>query len=419
MKGRLYLTDKRIVRGLIETRKQLLSVAKGMKAEDMRAAIEEIYAAAKIQRTPETREDMANLYTLDEQGIAHIDVVGLLTPTVDPCAAFFQEAETEYGFIQAAIREANKDFRVQGLQLEIDSPGGYANGVDETAQMIRASEKPLTARVHNMAASGAYWLASQAGRIIASSPADQIGSIGVVADEYDDDDWYANQGVIHRVYTSTDAPDKRPDTKTEEGRAKIVAMLDDLHQVFASRVAAGRHTTIEQVNANYGRGGLLIAADAREVGMIDEVIGVPEINQSGVAGEQTAAKASGIKQTGRGTMTPAELLKEHPECYAAIQEIGVQEERKRVEKLRAWAEADSACAQVVAEAIASGRSVDDVMPQIHAAIRKAANAEKPTGDDNPPPVTTATATTGSGEQGNDEEAVRKQAKALVASLPKD
>lgn len=433
MKGRLYLTDEATVRGLIKARKDLLAAARGMKADDMRAAIQEIYAAAKILETPQTAEDMQGLYDLDNEGIAHIPVVGILTPSIDPCAAFFQEASTEYGFIQAALKRASEDFSVWGIELEIDSPGGYVDGLGETAQMIRASEKPIAARVHNLAASAAYWLASQADSILVSSPADQVGSIGVVVDEYDDDEWYAQKGITHRVYTSTDAPDKRPDTKTPEGRSKIIKMLDDMHGVFASEVAEGRETTVENVNANYGRGGLLIASDAIKVGMVDGFSDVmawgpncpkkkkkktsASAELSGVAGN-TAAQADGIQGTGRGTMTLEELKRDHPELHAAVlaagREAGVAEERKRVAKLQAWADNNPVCADIVAKALVSGETAEDMTPQFMAAIQKGreAGGEAP---ENPPQVNTAAAASGSGE--GQAEVSDEQIKAALAKLP--
>lgn len=142
---------------------------------------------------------------------------------------------------------------------------------------------------------------------------------------------------------------------------------------------------------------------------------------AGVAGN-TVAKADGIIDTRRGTMTLEELKRDHPDLYAAVfaagHEAGVIEERKRIEQLDAWADADPACKQVVAEAKASGKSVDEAMPRIYAAIREAVKP-KGDGDDNPPDVNTATQTTGSGAAGETEEQVREKAKALVDSLPKD
>ena len=85
-------------------------------------------------------------------------------------------------------------------------------------------------------------------------------------------------------------------------------------------------------------------------------------------------------------MNPTELLKQHPECYAEVVEIGVQKEKQRVAKLMNWASADPACKDIVAEAIVSGKSGEDVTPQLMAAIKNA--------PENPPVVATAAAAVG-------------------------
>jgi len=404
MKNRFFVAEAQTVRGLIDTRKQLISASKGMRAEDMRIAISDIYAAAWVRTTPETPEDMAKLYDVDELGVAHIPVYGVLTPQADPCAAFFAEAETEYGFIRAALAHAQDDIRVQTIALEIDSPGGYVDGVDETAQAIRNSAKPVTSMIHNLAASGAYWLASQSKRIVATSPADQIGSIGVVVEEYDTDQQLANAGIIHRVYTSTDAPDKYPDTKTEEGRAKIVSLLNDLHSVFVARIAQGRNKSDKKVNQDFGRGSLLIAAEALRVGMIDEIAGI--LTQPAVGGNNAARAAETQEEV--QVMDLNQLKKEHPDVYGAAVADGVAQERERVTKLQNWSTQNPACKEIVAEAIVNGKSAEDVLPQLMAAIGKA--------PENPPAVATAQAPTASGEQGK--EPTDADIKAVLARLPR-
>ncbi|MCU7813133.1 MAG: S49 family peptidase [Candidatus Thiodiazotropha sp. (ex Notomyrtea botanica)] len=77
-------------------------------------------------------------------------------------------------FIQADV-----DNQVQRIILDIDSPGGQANGISELAAMIRNADKPVTAYVGGTGASAAYWLASAADHVVLSDTA-LVGSIGVV-----------------------------------------------------------------------------------------------------------------------------------------------------------------------------------------------------------------------------------------------
>ncbi len=374
MKNRVYAMEEMALAGLLDMTAEMFATARGMSAEGMRTAIADIYADAQINRTPESTEEVEVSYEVDTQGKAHIPITGVLVQAVNPCAALFASAETEYGFIRAAAEAADQDPSVRSIAFEVNSPGGEVNGVGETAQIIAGLRKPTVANVHGMAASAAYWLASQAGEIVALSPASQIGSIGVAAEEWNDDKAMANAGIVHRVYTSTDAPDKRPDTNTEEGQAKIVAMLDDLHTVFAEAVADGRDTTAEKVNSDFGRGGLVIAKDALKAGMIDGIVLPVKHTQPRVVGAENTATAAESNSEEVQRMDLATFKAEHPDVYgqaaAAGVDQGVMQERERVEALRKWN--DPACAAIVAEAIADGGTEATALPRLMVAMRGAA-----------------------------------------------
>lgn len=362
-------------------------------AEELRANRDELMASVQTYRAPKEGESV-KLNVID--GVAHIPIVGQLTPSADPCGAWMGLAETEYGFIQASVAAAEDDSKVSEIAFDVDSPGGYVNGLDETAQLIGLVTKPTTAYVGNIAASAAYWLASQADKIVALTPASEIGSIGVAAEEYDDDEALARDGIAHRVYTSTDAPNKRPDTKTEDGQAQIIAELDAVHGIFVRRVADGRGVSEETVNKKFGRGGMLIAEKAKSVGMIDEVRGSHIIrnteDNTAVGGE----KAAGPKASREVNMTE----QEEAALKAAAYQEGIQAERKRVNGLTAWREINADTARIADEAIASGKSYDDVAAQLGAAAAKGKNAPAAAGE-NAPAVSTGVPATASGAENMD------------------
>lgn len=402
-----YAMERAYLEQLRVDRRELFAFARAVgQADAMRSARDELMASATIYKTPSAGEQV-KLEVID--GVAHIPIVGQLTPSADPCGAFTGQAETEYGFIQAALVAAAADPAVREIALDVNSPGGYINGLDETAQMIAGVGKPTTAYLGSMAASAAYWLASQADRVVALSPASQVGSIGVAMEEYDEDAALAAEGVTHRVYTSTDAPDKRPDTKTPEGRAKVVAELDALHGVFVRRVAEGRGVSTETVNKDFGRGGVLIAERALEVGMVDEVRGSHIARRDntppGVAGSQAAGPG---KNKEVSKMTIDQIKAEAPEAAAALRDEGVQAERKRVAGLNAWKGINADADRAVEEAIAAGKTYDEVASQLAAAVMKG-NSKAADGD-NAPVVASAVASNGAGVEGSLDEHDREAAK---------
>jgi len=307
----LYAMLETSLNEFLKTSADIMTAKNGMTAEDMRISIEDIYASTDLSLTPETREDYDNLYKTSDNGTAHINIKGMLTPKANPCAAFFGEAETEYGYIKAAIEKANADPMVKSIQLDTDSPGGYVDGVDRAAEAVAMSEKPTVAMVENLAASAAYWIISQADTITAKYKTALIGSIGVLVEAVDFTEANEKKGVKSYVLTSTDAPNKHTDIKTEKGQAQIIDRLNDIHNVFASRVASGRGITIEKVNSDFGRGGILIAENALKAGMID-IISDYEKNKSQLNNSALPDK----NKSQEVDMDFKSYLKENPEAMA-------------------------------------------------------------------------------------------------------
>ena len=159
------------------------------------------------------------------------------------------------------LKTAIDNPNIKGIVLDIDSPGGEAAGINEFAEMVRASSKPIVAYVGNQAASAALWIASAAPQIVVNQTA-ELGSLGVVFG------YRPTESKIVEI-VSTTSPKKRLDPGTEEGRAEIQQRADDLAGVFIAKVAKYRGTTEEKVKSDFGQGGMMIAEKAIKVGMAD------------------------------------------------------------------------------------------------------------------------------------------------------
>lgn len=281
-------------------------------------------------------------------GEAHISIKGVLLESASVIdelyAKYFGETYSTYGGIQAQIVAAEQNSFVNKIIFDVDSPGGVMAGVDNAAMQIATSTKPTEARVGWMAASAAYYLASQADSIVASNPTSSVGSIGVVVDLVDASEAYKKWGVKRYSITSTNAPKKRPEPHSEEFVAQVTERLDELHNIFASRVAEGRtratgdKLSVEKVNETFGQGGMVIAAAAKEIGMIDSI----------------SDMSSNPKEVG---MTEQEKADVQVQIDSAKDE-GVNQERARVAALLPWMAADS---EGVMTAIESGEAVSQTL----------------------------------------------------------
>lgn len=225
---------------------------------------------------------------------------------------------------------------VSSIVLNIDSPGGQANGIAEFAAMVRNSSKPVTAYVDGSAASAAYWIAAAAGDVVMSKTA-LVGSIGAVITV----DPKSREGQLEIV--SSQSPNKRPDLTTDAGRAQIQRMIDALAQVFIEDVAAYRGVSVETVLSDFGQGDVFIGAAAVERGMADRIGTLEEVIAELSGGK--VKTASPILTKGVEAMNLEELRAAHPDLCAALVEegrnagfdAGAAAERQRIQDVEAQA----------------------------------------------------------------------------------
>lgn len=171
---------------------------------------------------------------------------------------------TSYELFAQDFNKAVQQPEIKAILLDVDSPGGEVNGCSEIADLIFKARgiKPIIAYASGACCSGAYWIASACDKIFAADTA-ILGSIGVVSIfEKDDED-----KTIEIV--SSQSPNKRTDINTEAGRAKIQARVDELADVFISKVARNRSITAEEVIKNFGAGDVSVGQNAVRNGLAD------------------------------------------------------------------------------------------------------------------------------------------------------
>lgn len=229
------------------------------------------------------RENAASITALEAYRARHVPTAERLAmrgtvATLDITGPMFRYANvmtsvsgaSSYDVIRRDLQVALDDPAVTAILLKIDSPGGEVSGADELAKAIRngKSKKPIFAYVGNMAASAAYWLASQASEIVISETA-MLGSIGVRAGYQDTSKADVAAGKVE--FISSQSPNKRTDLSSDHGRARIQRTIDALADVFIATVAAGRGVTPDQVQSKFGGGDVLIGAAAVAAGMADRL----------------------------------------------------------------------------------------------------------------------------------------------------
>jgi capsid assembly protease len=205
-----------------------------------------------------------------QPGIAVIPVYGTLVKRTLGLEA--ASGLTSYAQIADDIDAALADPNVDGILLDIDSPGGEASGVFELAEYIRkASEtKPIWAHANDSAFSAAYAIASAANRITLSKTAG-VGSIGVIALHVDQSQHDAKEGLTYTaIYAGNHKNDLSPHQPlTESAHDALQSEVDRLYGMFVSQVAEMRNLDPKKVIGT--EAGLFFGDNAIEAGLADDV----------------------------------------------------------------------------------------------------------------------------------------------------
>lgn len=200
---------------------------------------------------------------------AVIDLVGSMTKYGSSMSMM------SYGTVgvRKAIRNAVKDKSVKRIGLVIHSPGGTVEGTGDLAEEVRvaATKKPVIAYVEDMCASAAYWVASQATRIVAS-PSAVIGSIGVYMIVYDESEAAEQQGVkTHVIRTAEFKGAGAPGTEVTDAQiAEWQRQCDEVHELFGKAVMGGRGISAEEFE-RVATGSVWRADKAKRLKLIDDI----------------------------------------------------------------------------------------------------------------------------------------------------
>jgi signal peptide peptidase SppA len=178
----------------------------------------------------------------------------------------------DYRNVQEALLQAKDDSQVSAVLLDIDSAGGTSEALQETAVLVRetAKVKPVYAYTQTKMLSAAYWLASQATKVLAS-PASIVGSIGVVAMHYDMSKKMEKEGIQVTVLRSAEskAVPNIYEPLSEEAREKLQQIVNNLHEKFVEAIKTARNLSNEDKWAN---GKAFSAQEALELGLVDELV---------------------------------------------------------------------------------------------------------------------------------------------------
>lgn len=189
---------------------------------------------------------------------------------------------TEESFLGAddlsnTLRTLRDDSSIRAVVLRIDSPGGSAIASDLILREVEllAAEKPVVASMSDLAASGGYYIAAKANRIVAERGT-ITGSIGVVAGRFATSQLERETLGLSRDPLSRGAHaglwrDPRP--MDADRAARVQKLMDPIYAAFVGHVAEGRGMSVEEVEP-IARGRVWSGDAAAAIGLVDELGGI-------------------------------------------------------------------------------------------------------------------------------------------------
>ena len=212
-------------------------------------------------------DDSEPTYTV-ENGVATIDVRGLLVP--ETSSDYRSWGVTGYANLADYIQQANDDYTVTSIVLDIDSGGGYVAGLDGITESIYQSAKPIETFVGGDMYSAAYWLGASTSKVTASKHAG-VGSIGVYVVHTEESGWLERYGEKVSLFRSGKwkAAFNSFMPLTDDEKIRLQEGVDESASIFFNHVAAQRNVDAKTVKG--WEGDVFTAVKAKELGLIDAI----------------------------------------------------------------------------------------------------------------------------------------------------
>ena len=215
------------------------------------------------------------LNTLGGETVAVVHATGLIVSgdsQDSPTGGFIMGGDS----VAEDIRTARDDSSVKAIVLRIDSGGGSVVGSEVIRREVELANavKPVVVSMSDVAASGGYWIAMPARKIVAD-PDTITGSIGVLIGKFNISGLYELLGMHADYVTTSDNATIFSEVQnfTPAQRDWIQKSLQDTYAQFTQGVAQGRHMTVEAVD-KIGKGRVWSGAQAKDLGLVDELGGM-------------------------------------------------------------------------------------------------------------------------------------------------
>jgi protease-4 len=159
----------------------------------------------------------------------------------------------------------------RGAVFRINSPGGSVVASREMAGYVKSMKKPSVCWLGDVAASGAYWVASSCDVIVADDLS-LTGSVGVTASYLEFSKLFEKYGITYEQITSGSAKDMGSPYRnmTPEERERMKDIVDQTFTYFIKDVMSNRNLTMPQAD-KIAEGDIFLGSEAIKLGLVDRL----------------------------------------------------------------------------------------------------------------------------------------------------
>ena len=204
--------------------------------------------------------------------IVHIDLEGIISSM--EMGGLFTEAMPGIETVKRALEQAVEDKNVKAIVLRINSPGGEVTASDILYNAVKkaAKEKPVVVYMDSMAASGGYYVACGATKIVASETT-LTASIGVIMETLNYHELFGKVGLSMATFTSGAFKDSLSGARPmrDDEKAYIQNLVTQMYDRFLGIVSEARGVPKDTLKSTVADGRVVTGREALNAKLVDQI----------------------------------------------------------------------------------------------------------------------------------------------------
>ena len=204
--------------------------------------------------------------------IVQLDLEGIISSM--STGGFLENALTSVEVVKRSLEQAVADDEVKAIVLRINSPGGEVTASDIIYAAVKkaAAVKPVVVYMDSVAASGGYYVACGATKVIASETT-LTASIGVIMESMNYHDLFGKVGLTSQTFTSGAFKDTLSGARPmrEDEKVYIQGLVDTMYDRFLGIVSEARKVPKDVLKNTVADGRVVTGRQALEAKLVDQI----------------------------------------------------------------------------------------------------------------------------------------------------